>query len=97
MEENNNEKSKLCKTYKAPFSCSKDDMDKMKRRRQRAAELGIKLFMLDIEDIQDDRLQELENMIVDNYIDLDKDVPEELKREYIELKKKLDLQAAQNN
>lgn len=89
MEEYTIDKPILNSPYEPPFSCSKDDMDRMKRRRQRASELGIKLFVLDAENDPNDRLQELENIIVDNYIDHDLDVPEELKKEYLELKKAL--------
>ncbi|SEL96687.1 hypothetical protein SAMN04487770_12220 [Butyrivibrio sp. ob235] len=80
------EKPKLDKPYEAPFSYTKSDMDRMNRKRERAAELGIKLFILDSED-SNDRLRELEEIIIDDYIDMDKDVPEELKKEYLELKK----------
>ena len=80
------EKPVIDKPYKAPFSYTKNDIDRMNRKRKRAAELGIKLFILDSEE-SNDRLKELEDLIIDDYIDMDKDVPEELKKEYLELKK----------
>ena len=80
------EKPKLDKPYEAPFSYTKSDVDRMNRKRERAAELGIRLFVLDNEE-PNNRLKELEEIIIDDYIDMDKDVPEELKKEYLELKK----------
>lgn len=81
------EKPKLKKPYKSSFSFTKNDVDRMDRRRKRASELGIRLFVLD-GSIVSDPLQKLENRILDDYIDKDIDVPEELKKEYLELKKK---------
>ncbi len=82
------EKPKLTELYKSPFTYTKNDVDRMNRRRKRASELGIRLFVLDGNDVSD-KLQELENQIVDDYIDKDLDVPEELKREYLALKTKM--------
>ncbi len=82
------EKPKLTKLYKSPFTVTKNDVDRMNRRRKRANELGIRLFVLDGNDISD-KLQELENQIVDDYIDKDLDVPEELKKKYLALKTKI--------
>lgn len=90
------EKPKLTKKYKSPFSASPKDIDRMNRRRIRAGELGIRLFVLD-GNIVSDTLQELENRIVDEYIDKDIDVPEELKKEYLELKKKIEEENVSND
>ena len=70
------------------YSVSKEDMERFKRKKQRAEELGIKLFILDEDDIPED-LQELEYYIIDNYLDMDMEVPEELKEKYLKLKEQL--------
>lgn len=70
------------------YSVSDDDMERFRRKKQRAEELGIKLFILDEDDIPKE-LQELEYYIIDNYLDMDKDVPEELKEKYLKLKEKI--------
>ncbi len=80
------EKPILKHPYKSSFSYTKDDIDRMNRRRDRAKELGIRLLVLDGQETSD-KLQELEYKIIDDYIDMDKEVPEDLKKEYLELKK----------
>jgi hypothetical protein len=70
------------------YTVVKEDEERMHRRRVRANELGIKLFLLDDEEDTPDELQELEDYIVDNYIDMDIDVPEEIKKKYLYLKTK---------
>lgn len=90
------EKPKLTKLYKSSFTFTKNDVDRMNRKRQRAGELGIRLFILDGSDVADS-LQELENKIVDDYIDKDLDVPEELKKEYLALKAKMERENKESN
>lgn len=70
------------------YSVSNEDMERFKRKKQRAEELGIRLFILDEDDIPEE-LQELEYYIIDNYLDMDKDVPEEIKERYLKLKEQL--------
>ena len=61
-------------------------MERFRRKKQRAKELGINLFVLDEDDIPEELL-ELEYYIIDNYLDMDLDVPEDIKKKYLELKK----------
>ena len=70
------------------YSVSNEDMERFRRKKQRAEELGIKLFILDEDDIPEE-LQELEYYIIDNFLDMDKDVPEEIKEKYLKLKEKV--------
>ena len=70
------------------YSVSNEDMERFRRKKQRAEELGIRLFILDEDDIPEE-LQELEYYIIDNYLDMDKDVPEEIKERYLKLKEQL--------
>jgi hypothetical protein len=74
-------------TLKQPYvsTYTKDDEDRMQRRCERANELGIKLFVLD-EDDKPKEFQELEYFIIDNYIDMDIDVPDDIKKKYLDLK-----------
>jgi hypothetical protein len=68
-----------------PYKISKEEEEMLQRRIARADELGIKLFVLD-ESGETDEIQKMEDFIVDNYIDLDKDVPDDIKKKYLELK-----------
>ena len=81
-------KPKLDKPLSYPYSVSSEEMEKFRRKKQRAKELGIDLFVLDEEEIPEE-LEELEYYIIDNYLDQDLDVPEELKKKYKELKEQL--------
>lgn len=67
------------------YSFTAADEDRLLRKLRRSEEIGLKLFVLDDDEVQEE-LQELENYIIDNFIDLDLDIPEEIKRKYIELK-----------
>lgn len=55
----------------------------------RANELGIMLFVLAGNDSSSE-LQEIEDFIIDNYIDMDLDVPEDLKTKYLSLKRTIE-------
>ncbi len=72
-------------TNKKSYSVSPAEMEAFRRKKRRANELGIELFILD-EDEMDKELQELEYFIIDNYLDMDKDIPDPLKEKYIKLK-----------
>lgn len=68
------------------YKVSQKNKEEYARRKKRAKELGIHLFILDEDDMPDE-LRELEQFIVDNYINMDLDVPNDVKKKYIELKK----------
>ena len=57
------------------------------RREKRAKELGIALYVLGADRESVTELQKLEDYIMENFIDLDLDVPEEIKEKYLALKK----------
>lgn len=80
------EKPTKPKRYRTSYSYTQSDLELMNRKRQRANELGILLFSLDGDDSQSE-LKELEDYIIDNFIDLDIDVPDDLKKKYLALKK----------
>ena len=71
------------------YTVTKSDVAIMKRKIERAKELDIKLFVLDGEIENRNEIKELEDFIVDNYIDNDIDVPEELKQKLFELRELL--------
>ena len=56
------------------------------RRECRARELGIPLYILGNDPEKDEELQRLEDYIIENFIDLDLDVPDEIKEKYLALK-----------
>ena len=80
------EKPELDRPLIYTYSVSREDMERFRRKKQRAKELGINLFVLDEDDIPEELL-ELEYYIIDNYLDMDLDVPEDIKKKYLELKK----------
>ncbi|MCR4658559.1 MAG: hypothetical protein K5770_20360 [Lachnospiraceae bacterium] len=82
------EKPELDKPLIYTYTVSGEDMERFRRKKQRAKELGINLFVLDEDDIPEE-LMELEYYIIDNYLDMDLDVPEDIKERYMELKKLL--------
>jgi hypothetical protein len=89
-------KPTLKQPYVSTYTYTKDDEDRMQRRRERANELGIKLFVLD-EDDKPKELQELEYFIIDNYIDMDIDVPDDIKKKYLDLKSKVKVETEISN
>ena len=60
------------------------------RRKHRTKELGIALYILGDDPNKNDELQRLEDYIVENFIDLDLDVPEDIKEKNLALKKQND-------
>ena len=62
------------------------------RRERRAKELGISLYVLGEDKEKPDELQKLEDYIMENFIDLDLDVPAEIKEKYLALKKQFENQ-----
>ncbi len=90
-EDDDMESTSIEKPIKYDYSVSDDDMVRFRRKRQRAKELGIELFVLDSEEYPKElkELKELENYIIDNYLELDLDVPDDIKKKYLELKERL--------
>lgn len=74
-------------TYQSPLHITDELREFSNRRERRARELGIALYVLGDDPDKDDELQRLEDYIMENFIDLDLDVPEEIKAKYLKLKK----------
>lgn len=79
-------KPKVNKPYTS-LKYSEEEIAKEKRREERAKKLGLNLYVLDDESMA--QLVKLENYILESYLDKDKDVPEEVSKEYNSLKDKL--------
>lgn len=79
-------KPSLAEPLNISYSFTKNDEERMNRKLIRAEEIGMTLFVLD-EKKESPELLELENYIIDNYLDLDLDIPEDIKNKYIQLKK----------
>ena len=80
------EKTKPKSSYSFPFNITDEMRQFTKRREQRAGELGIALYILGEPPEKDIELQQLEDYIMENYIDMDLDVPEDIKQKYLSLK-----------
>ena len=76
-------------SYNSPLNITDELRQFTERREQRAKELGISLYILGDEPKKDFNLQQLEDYIIENFIDLDLDVPEDIKEKYLLLKSKL--------
>ena len=81
------EKPKPTSTYKSPLKISDELRQFTERREQRAKELGIESYVLGADTRSDDEFQKLEDYIMENFIDLDLDVPEDIKKKYLDMKK----------
>ena len=77
------------KSFTFSYQVTNEDVARTQRKLKRADEIGLTLFILD-EDVTSKELKELEEYIIDNYIDLDIDVPPELKEKYRRLKAQYD-------
>ena len=77
------------KPYSFPLNISDDLRQYTERREKRAKELEIPLYVLGTDSEKAPELQELEDYIVETYIDLDLDVPEDIKQKYLELKQRI--------
>ena len=77
------------KPYVSPLNITDDIKQFTERREKRAKELGIALYVLGADRESVTELQKLEDYIMENFIDLDLDldVPEEIKEKYLALKK----------
>ena len=73
-------------SYNSPLKITDEIRQFTERREQRANELGIALYVLGDEPQKDFDLQRLEDYIIENFIDLDLDVPEDIKEKYLILK-----------
>ena len=71
------------------YKVTDEAFSRTQRRLKRADEIGLKLFVLD-ENNSPEELRKLEEYIVDNFIDLDKDIPEDIKEKYLSLKKQVE-------
>ena len=74
-------------TYKSPIKITDELREFTDRREKRAKELGISLYVLGADPDQNDEFQKLEDYIMENFIDLDLDVPEDIKAKYLAMKK----------
>lgn len=81
------EKSKPTSTYNSPLKISDELRQFTERREQRTKELGIESYVLGADAQSDDEFHKLEDYIMENFIDLDLDVPEDIKKKYLEMKK----------
>ena len=81
-------------TYKSPIKISDELREFTDRREQRAKELGISLYVLGADPNQNDEFQKLEDYIMENFIDLDLDVPEDIKAKYLAMKKEKSLRTS---
>ncbi len=75
-------------TYRSPLNITDELREFTARREKRAKELGIALYVLG-DDPGEDELQRLEDYIMENFIDLDLDVPDDIKERYLSLKKRI--------
>ena len=82
------EKPKPRKTYDSPLTITNEHREFTKRRERRAKDLGIALYVLGDDTEDDTELMRLEEYIMENFIDLDLDVPDDIKEKYLELKNK---------
>lgn len=73
------------KSLNFSYKVTDEEYARTQRRLKRADEIGMKLFILDEDNISAE-LKDLEEYIIDNFIDLDKDIPKDLKEKYINLK-----------
>lgn len=85
-------KPKPKKPYISPLNITDDIRQMTERRERRAKELGISLYVLGEDKEMPDELQKLEDYIMENFIDLDLDVPNEIKEKYLALKKQFEKQ-----
>ena len=74
-------------SYTFPLNITEERKQFTKRRKRRAKELGIPLYVLGADPDRKDELQKLEDYIMENFIDFDLDVPEDIKKKYLEMKK----------
>ena len=82
------EKPKPRNSYKSPLNITDEHRRFTERRERRAKDLGIALYVLGDDSGEEDELRRLEEYIMENFIDLDLDVPDDVKEKYFDLKRK---------
>ncbi len=82
------EKPKPRNSYKSPLNITDEHRRFTERRERRAKDLGIALYVLGDDSGEEDELRRLEEYIMENFIDLDLDVPDDVKEKYLDLKRK---------
>ncbi len=80
------EDKKPSNSYNSPLNITDEIRQFSDRRECRSRELGIPLYILGNDPEKDEELQRLEDYIIENFIDLDLDVPDEIKEKYLALK-----------
>ncbi|MCR5388682.1 MAG: hypothetical protein K6E56_05480 [Lachnospiraceae bacterium] len=83
------DKPKPKSSYSFPLNITDERRQFTERREKRADELGIPLYVLGTDEDKNKELQDLEDYIMENFIDLDLDVPEKIKDKYLLLKQSL--------
>jgi len=78
----------IAKPLTYSYKISQKSKEEYERKTKRANEIGIHLFVLDEEDLPTEII-ELEQYIIDNYLNMDLDVPDDIKQKYMDLKQKL--------
>ena len=82
------EKPVLVEPLKYQYTVSAEDMERFRRKKQRAKDLGIEMFVLDEKEMPEE-LEELENYIIDNFLEMDLEVPDDIKRKYLDMKQEI--------
>ena len=82
------EKPKPRNSYKSPLNITEEHRRFTERRERRAKDLGIALYVLGDDSGEENELRRLEEYIMENFIDLDLDVPDDVKEKYLDLKRK---------
>ena len=82
------EKPKPRNSYKSPLNITDEHRRFTERRERRAKDLGIALYVLGDDSGEENELRRLEEYIMENFIDLDLDVPDDVKEKYLDLKRK---------
>ena len=72
--------------YISPLNITEEARHFTERREKRAKELGISLYVLGDDKENSSDLQKLEDYIMENFIDLDLDVPDDIKEKYLSMK-----------
>lgn len=82
------EKPKPRNSYKSPLNITDEHRRFTERRERRAKDLGIALYVLGDDSGEENELRRLEEYIMENFIDLDLDVPDDVKEKYLDLKRR---------
>ena len=91
------EKEKPKSSYSFSLNVTDDMRQFTERRERRANELGIPLYILGEDPDKDEELQELEDFIMENFIDFDMEVPKNIKEKYLALKQEILLNSKKEN